>query len=85
MTVQDVLAAASQLSPEERLQVAIRLLESLRESYPVPRKAMDLGTMLVWEGEVLVYQGQIAPTVDLVAAVQAAREERSDRLIEVNN
>jgi hypothetical protein len=33
MTVQDVLAAASQLSQEERLQVAIRLLESLKEFY----------------------------------------------------
>jgi len=32
MTVQDVLAAASQLSQEERHQVAIQLLESLRES-----------------------------------------------------
>lgn len=32
MTVQDILAAASQLSQEERLQVAIRLLESLKES-----------------------------------------------------
>jgi hypothetical protein len=32
MTVQDILAAASQLSEEERLQVAIRLLESLRAS-----------------------------------------------------
>ncbi|NJL55206.1 hypothetical protein HC928_08475 [bacterium] len=37
MTVQDVLAAASQLSQYERLQVAIHLLESLRESYPVPQ------------------------------------------------
>ncbi len=33
MTIQDVLAAASQLSQAERLQVAIRLLESLKESY----------------------------------------------------
>ncbi len=35
MTVQDVLAAASQLSQEERLQVAIRILESIRKSYSV--------------------------------------------------
>lgn len=33
MTVQDVLAAASQLSQAERLQVAIQLLKSLQEAY----------------------------------------------------
>ncbi len=33
MTIQDVLAAASQLSQSERLQVAIQLLESFKESY----------------------------------------------------
>ncbi len=42
MTVQDVLAAASQLSQEERLQVAIRLLESIRKSYSVHRKQTEL-------------------------------------------
>jgi hypothetical protein len=36
MKFQEVLAAASQLSQEERLEVATRLLESLRPSYPVP-------------------------------------------------
>ncbi|PSN14337.1 hypothetical protein C7271_21745 [filamentous cyanobacterium CCP5] len=77
MTIQDVLAAASQLSQEERLQVAIRLLESLRESYSIPRDKTALDPMLAWEGDVLVYQGKISPTFDLVAAVQAAREERS--------
>ncbi|PSN14335.1 hypothetical protein C7271_21735 [filamentous cyanobacterium CCP5] len=41
MTVQDVLAAASQLSQEERLQVAIRLLESLRESYSVSHNKIE--------------------------------------------
>lgn len=41
MTVQDVLAAASQLSQEERLQVAIHLLESLRTTYSVPRKITE--------------------------------------------
>lgn len=35
MTVQEILAAASQLSQEERLQVAIRLLESLKEADPL--------------------------------------------------
>mgnify|MGYP005839054127 CR=1 FL=1 len=38
MTVQDVLAAASQLSQEERWQVAIQLLESLRVSQFVPHQ-----------------------------------------------
>ena len=38
MTVQDVSAAANQLSQKERLQVAIRLLESLKETYVVPRE-----------------------------------------------
>ena len=38
MTVQEILVAASQLSQEERLQVAICLLESLREPYPVPQE-----------------------------------------------
>ncbi len=33
MTIQEVLAAASQLSQAERLQVAIRLLESFQDSY----------------------------------------------------
>ena len=28
-----------------------------------------------WEGDMLVYQGSISPTLDLVTAVQAAREE----------
>lgn len=37
MTIQDVLAAANQLSQAERLQVAIRLLESLQEPDSVPR------------------------------------------------
>lgn len=41
MTVQEILVAASQLSQEERLQVAIRLLESLREPYSVPREPSE--------------------------------------------
>jgi hypothetical protein len=41
MTVQDVLATASQLSPEERLQVAIGLLESLRVSQSVLPHTVD--------------------------------------------
>ncbi len=49
MTVQDVLAAASQLSPEERLQVAIGLLESLRVSQYMPPKNVD--TESDWKAE----------------------------------
>ncbi|MEB3232018.1 MAG: hypothetical protein VKJ64_13485 [Leptolyngbyaceae bacterium] len=76
MTIQDVLAAANQLSQAERLQVAIRLLESLQEPYSVPPLTRT-DPMLAWEENVLVYQGEISPTFDLMAAVQAAREERS--------
>ncbi|MGK7890383.1 MAG: hypothetical protein AB4042_13690 [Leptolyngbyaceae cyanobacterium] len=84
MTIQDVLAAANQLSQAERLQVAIRLLESLgesyRESYSVPRLSPETDPMLDWEESVLVYRGKVGSTLDLVAAVQAAREERSNGL-----
>lgn len=38
MTVQDILTAASQLSYQERLQVAIRLLESLTQANPQPTR-----------------------------------------------
>ncbi|NCJ05444.1 hypothetical protein GS597_02730 [Synechococcales cyanobacterium C] len=38
MTVQDILTAASELSYEERLQVAIRLLESLTQANPQPTR-----------------------------------------------
>lgn len=43
MTVQDVLAAASQLSQAERLQVALYLLESLKEFYAAvqPKPELD--------------------------------------------
>jgi hypothetical protein len=41
MTVQDILAAASQLSQEERLQVAIRLLESLGKFHSVPQQKTE--------------------------------------------
>jgi hypothetical protein len=76
MTVQEVLAAASQLSHAERLQVAIRLLESLQAPDTVSREKAEFDPMLTWERDVLVYQGKISPTFDPVAAVQAAREER---------
>lgn len=77
MTIQDVLTAASQLSPDDRLQVAIRLLESLREPYSIPRKRSDLDPILAWEGSVLVYQGEISPAIDLVTILKTVREERS--------
>lgn len=41
MTVQDVLAAANQLSQEERLQVAIHLLESLKKTHTVSNKRAE--------------------------------------------
>ncbi len=41
MTAQEVLAAASQLSQEERLQVAIRLLESLRKPHSISREVPE--------------------------------------------
>lgn len=80
MTVQDVLVAASQLPPEERLQVAIQLLESLKESYTVSREKTEIDSMLDWEENILVYRGKISPTFDLVSALQTAREERSFEL-----
>ena len=49
MTIQDVLTAASQLSQDDRLQVAIRLLESLREPYSMPRKKTELDPL--WKVE----------------------------------
>lgn len=49
MTIQDVLAAANQLSQAERLQVAIQLLESLRVSQFAPPKSVDAEP--VWKAE----------------------------------
>jgi len=43
MTVQDVLIAAKQLSRDERLQVLISLLESLRESQGITKTPEVLG------------------------------------------
>ena len=65
MTLQDVLTAASQLSYEDRLQIAIRLLESLTQTnsqpthrrFPVPAlvgKAKTVGDIvspIVEEGD----------------------------------
>lgn len=42
MKFQEVLDAANQLSHEERLEVATRLLESLRPSHPVPPQTTAL-------------------------------------------
>jgi hypothetical protein len=42
MKFQEVLDAANQLSQEERLEVATRLLESLRPSPPVPPQTTAL-------------------------------------------
>ncbi|MEA5420262.1 hypothetical protein VB712_13610, partial [Spirulina sp. CCNP1310] len=70
----------AQLSPvdEPRIPVALARgvsIESLQEPDAIPEKKPDLDPMLTWEGNVLVYQGEISPTFDLVAAVQVAREE----------
>lgn len=48
MTVQDVLAAASQLSQSERLQVAIQLLESFKESYVASTPLDDVDHQDQW-------------------------------------
>jgi hypothetical protein len=61
MTVQDILAAASQLSQEERLQVAICLLESLRETYSIPQKQAELDSS--WKAELHPLVRQLLGTV----------------------
>lgn len=67
MTAQEILAAASQLSQAERLQVAIRLLESLREPYLVPQETLKPD--LSWKDE-------LHPLVQiLIGAVPSGNED----------
>lgn len=49
MTVQDIINAASQLSQEERLQIAIQLLESLKKTQSSVQKSPD--SDLSWRSE----------------------------------
>ena len=73
MTVQDVLAAANQLSQEERLQVAIRLLESPQKTDAAPKETIapseETESVLDWKAD-------LHPSVQrLVGAISSGDED----------